>query len=135
MIGLLLQVACLIPPQLTPDTLVEYKSCRLANQQVNHVSHWAPLVAEYFEAEDVRQALRVIFCESSGRQYAYNTNKDGSNDAGLMQFNNTTWDWLTPKLKIQEDRYDAETNVAVGSWLVYNSGWHHWSSSQHCWDK
>ena len=38
-------------------------------------------------------------------------------------------------LKIQDDRFDAETSTAVASWLVYNDGWFHWNSSKHCWGK
>lgn len=135
MIGLLLQVACLIPQPITTDTIQEYRSCTTANEQVSYVSHWTPLVQKYFKQQDVHKALRVIYCESRGKQYAYNTNKDGSDDAGLMQFNNKTWAWLKPKLNIQKDRYDSETNIAVGSWLVYNDGWHHWNASKHCWNK
>jgi len=135
LIGLLLQVACLIPLQLTPETLSDYQSCRVANRQVSYVSDWAPLVQEYFEEEDVHKALRVIYCESSGIPTAYNQNKNGSNDAGLFQFNNLTWDWLKPKLNIKKSRYDAETNIAVASWLVYNDSWKHWNASKECWNE
>mgnify|MGYP003154888940 FL=1 len=79
--------------------------------------------------------MRIIFCESSGRSNAVGKNTNGTRDVGLWQFNDETWRWLKPKLKIQDDRFDAETSTAVASWLVYNDGWFHWNSSKHCWGK
>jgi len=79
--------------------------------------------------------MTVIYCESSGIATAVNNNKNKSKDVGLFQFNDYTWDWLKPKLKIKDNRKVPETNVAVASWLVYNDGWHHWNASRKCWGK
>ena len=86
-----------------------------------------------FKEEDITQALKIIFCESSGKKYAKGRNKDGTEDIGIWQFNDRTWAWLKPKLSIISDRTDAVVSTKVASWLVYNDGWHHWNSSKSCW--
>ena len=91
------------------------------------------LFSLYFKPEDVEKALRITWCESKGKITAVGKNKDGTYDKGLWQFNDRTWEWLTPKLKLKQDRYDPTVSTAVASWLVYNDGSHHWNSSKHCW--
>lgn len=120
---------------ITPEIIQDYKACKVAEMQVASVTNWRPLIEKYFKPEDVEKAMRIVFCESSGRSYAVGNNTNGTRDVGLWQFNDDTWAWLKPKLKIKKDRYDAETSTAVASWLVYNDGWYHWNSSKHCWGK
>ena len=99
------------------------------------VADWQPLIEEYFKKEDVIKALRIIYCESRGKSTAIGINKDGSKDVGLWQFNDNTWNWLKPKLKITGNRMDPLLSTKVAKWLVYNDGWYHWNSSKHCWGK
>lgn len=99
------------------------------------MSQWSPLVQQHFLPEDHVKALKIIYCESKGKPNAKGKNKDGSYDVGIWQFNDNTWAWLTPKLKIEKSRYDPETSTSIASWLVYNDGWHHWNSSKHCWGR
>tara|TARA_R100000231_G_scaffold59842_2_gene49051 strand:- start:246 stop:656 length:411 start_codon:yes stop_codon:yes gene_type:complete len=136
MIHLLLStlISCTLTTE-TPADFSQFISCRRGQQQVNVVQDWRPLIEKYFEPQDVDKAMRIIFCESSGRSNAVGKNTNGTRDVGLWQFNDETWRWLKPKLKIQDDRFDAETSTAVASWLVYNDGWFHWNSSKHCWGK
>mgnify|MGYP003153712574 FL=1 len=135
MIPLLLStlISCTTPTSETPLEFSQYIDCRRGQQQVQVVQDWQPLIEKYFKAEDVSKAMRIIFCESSGRSNAVGINTNGTRDIGLWQFNDDTWDWLKGKLKIKKDRYDPETSTAVASWLVYNDGWFHWNSSKHCW--
>mgnify|MGYP003131471041 FL=1 len=135
MIPLLLStlISCTTPTSETPLEFSQYIDCRKGQQQVQVVQDWQPLIEKYFKAEDVNKAMRIIFCESSGRSNAVGINTNGTRDVGLWQFNDDTWDWLKGKLKIKKDRYDPETSTAVASWLVYNDGWFHWNSSKHCW--
>ena len=79
--------------------------------------------------------MLVVFCESSGRPAVVGANTNGTVDIGLWQFNDITWEWLTPKLKLTSKRTDPYVSTAVASWLVYNDGWHHWSSSERCWNE
>ena len=132
---LTISVICSLNQEITPDSLNEYKSCRVDQKQVSAVNSWSPLIEKYFKPEDHVKALKIIYCESKGKTYAKGKNKDGSYDVGIWQFNDNTWAWLTPKLKIKESRYDPETSTAVASWLVYNDGWYHWNASKHCWGK
>ena len=135
MIPLLLStlISCTTPTSETPLEFSLYIDCRRGQQQVQVVQDWQPLIEKYFKAEDVSKAMRIIFCESSGRSNAVGINTNGTRDIGLWQFNDDTWDWLKEKLKIKKNRYDPETSTAVASWLVYNDGWFHWNSSKHCW--
>jgi len=128
-------ISCLVPNTLTPDTITSYRLCTEHENIIEHVVEWQPLVADYFEDKDVLKAMTVIYCESSGIATAVNNNKNKSKDVGLFQFNDYTWDWLKPKLKIKDNRKVPETNVAVASWLVYNDGWQHWNASRKCWGK
>lgn len=132
MIGLLLSCATLLPPSI--DSMTEYIQCYRDQRMINHVSQWTPLVNKYFDTtNDKVQALKIIYCESKGKPSAVGINDDGTKDVGLWQFNDNTWTWLKPKLKITSKRTNPEVSTAVASWLVYNDGWHHWNSSSHCW--
>ena len=119
----------------TPVSLREYHNCKLVERQIEVVADWQPLIEKYFKKEDVIKALRIIYCESRGKSTAVGINKDGSKDVGLWQFNDNTWNWLKPKLKITGNRMDPLLSTKVAKWLVYNAGWYHWNSSKHCWGK
>ena len=126
-------VGCMIPLLITTDTLPEYKECVEVASKVEYVLEHTDLVQRNFKEEDILQALNVIYCESSGKPDAVGVNTDGTADVGLWQFNDNTWAWLKSKLDIISNRTNPEVSTAVGSWLVYNDGWHHWNSSKHCW--
>ena len=136
MIQLLLSsiLSCTINPTEYPSDYTNYINCLAVERQIIFVEHWRPLVKTYFEEEDVNKALRIIYCESRGKEKAVGINKDGTKDVGLWQFNDNTWNWLKPKLKITGNRYDPILSTKVAKWLVYNDGWYHWNSSKHCWD-
>jgi|TARA_X000001382_G_C3174153_1_gene180524 hypothetical protein len=134
MIGLLL--SCSLTVALpTVDDFTEYIQCREDQHKIEHTIQWLPLIDKYFDRmiKTQVQALKVIYCESSGKSNAVGINKDGTKDIGLWQFNDNTWAWLTPKLNIQKERTDPETATAVAAWLIKHDGWHHWNSSKHCW--
>jgi len=135
MIGILLSCSLVVAPP-TVDDITEYIQCRKDQRMIEHVSEWLPLIDKHFEninkATQV-QALKVIYCESSGISNAVGINKDGTKDVGLWQFNDNTWAWLKPKLNIQKERTDPDTATAVAAWLIKHDGWHHWNSSKHCW--
>ncbi len=131
MVGILLSCALSLPVSL--DSIAEYVQCRNIEKKIEYVIEWKPLVSEYFKQEDIPKALAIIYCESSGRDYVVNDNTNGTRDIGLWQFNDDTWAWLKPKLKIKSNRTNPKVSTAVASWLVYNDGWYHWNSSKHCW--
>ena len=126
-------ISCLLATTPSPSDLQEYIACRKIEKTIFSVSDWQPLIEEYFKPEDVARAMRIIYCESSGRPRAVGVNKDGTKDVGLWQFNDNTWAWLKPKLRISSPRTNPRVSTAVASWLVYNDGWYHWNSSKHCW--
>ena len=125
--------ACLWITPPTPVDLTEYQSCRETKYVVYSVEKWIPLVQSYFKEEDVVRALKVIYCESSGRPTVIGVNRNGTNDVGLWQFNDDTWSWLKSKLDIIGNRDNPEVAKRYAAWLVYNDGWHHWNSSKNCW--
>lgn len=126
-------VVCLMPMQLTTDNITTYISCIHERKKIEYVIDWYDTVEEYFGREDIVKALGIIYCESRGKAKAIGKNKDSTYDVGLWQFNDNTWNWLVPKLKIKSKRTNPIVSTAVASWLVYNDGWYHWNSSKHCW--
>ena len=126
-------LSCALSLPVSLDSVTEYIQCRNIEKKIEYVIEWKPLISKYFKQEDIPKALAIIYCESSGRDYVINDNINETRDIGLWQFNDTTWAWLKPKLKITSNRYNPEVSTAVASWLVYNDGWYHWNSSKHCW--
>ena len=133
MIGLVISCALSIP--VSVDSITNYIQCREEKTKVMYVQQWQPTIEQYFKQEDVKQAMLIVYCESRGKATAVGLNRDGTYDKGLWQFNDRTWAWLTPKLNIKGDRFNARLSTAIASWLVYNDGWHHWNSSSACWRK
>ncbi len=128
-----LVLGCLITEPIFPNTLNIYFDCVERQEIIDNTSNYHQIVLDNFEIHDVEQALRVIWCESSGQQYALNKNNNETFDKGIWQFNDKTWAWLTPKLKLFSDPFDIEVSTKTASWLVYNDGWHHWNASKKCW--
>ena len=128
-------IACAVSSPLTPVEVDNYLLCVETQEKVENVIEWYPTIEEHFEPEDILKAMLVVFCESSGRPAVVGANTNGTVDIGLWQFNDITWEWLTPKLKLTSKRTDPYVSTAVASWLVYNDGWHHWSSSERCWNE
>ena len=126
-------ILCLFIQTPTPSDMSDYIACKDVEEKIQYVTEWHDVIAEYFEPEDILQAMLVVFCESSGYANAVGNNTDGTNDVGLWQFNDNTWAWLTPKLNIKESRSNPIVSTRIASWLVYNDGWHHWNSSKGCW--
>ena len=126
-------IACSFVSPITPQQITDFRDCQSRNQIIIAMEEYIPLFSQYFQEEDLETALRISWCESRGKPTAVGINKDGSKDVGLWQFNDNTWDWLKPKLKITLDRTDVEVSTAVASWLFYNDGSHHWKPSKFCW--
>lgn len=84
------------------------------------VEQWRGLVAQYFPASQVNNALAIMSCESGGNPNA----KSPTNDHGLFQVHNGL-QWHGEKI------YEPEYNVS----LAYNSyfkprGWQPWSCAR-----
>ncbi len=127
-------LTCALLSPITPSSITEFKECQDRQEIIYDMRKYINLFSLYFKPEDVEKALRITWCESKGKITAVGKNKDGTYDKGLWQFNDRTWEWLTPKLNITSDRFNAHVSTAVASWLVYNDGWFHWNSSKHCWN-
>jgi len=93
---------------------------------------WTALIEQHFLERDVDRALAVLHCESSGDPQAAHP---GSGAAGLFQHLPQFWDERTKAAgQSGADIFDAEANIAVASWLVYEGGgWKHWYPSASCW--
>ena len=101
--------------------------------QKRPIEEWRPLVAAYFDADMVDDALSVIYCESRGDPNAVNP-RTGA--AGLFQFMPSTWEWASSNAGLAgASVFNAEANVASAAWLVNHSiatghpggAWGHWS--------
>ncbi len=112
------------PPPPSPYDLVPEK--------VASSEDWRPLVAWFFEPEDVDRAIRIIRCESHGRAAAKNPKSTAS---GLFQHLASAWPRRAAKAGwAGTDVFDPVANVAVAAWLVYHGGgWSHWKASSSCW--
>jgi|TARA_B110001454_G_scaffold129993_1_gene121160 hypothetical protein len=94
------------------------------------------LINKYFLPEDRELALRIAFCESSGRSWDIGSTEVSSALAiGWFQHLAKYWEERSEKAGWGEYHpFHGEANVAVASWLFYNSGVHHWNPSRTCWD-
>tara|TARA_Y100000034_G_scaffold17575_1_gene19257 strand:- start:22 stop:747 length:726 start_codon:yes stop_codon:yes gene_type:complete len=118
-------------------TSIDYRliyNCSVCH--IESVVRWAGKVSVYFEDDDFDWAMRVILCESAGRDRVLNPSSKAS---GLFQHLPKFW----------EERYvlandagyvndgdilDPEDNIAVAAWLYYEDGGSkHWNPSKHCW--
>lgn len=80
------------------------------------VERWRGLVQQFFPAERVEQALRIINCESNGDPDAVNPYSSAS---GLFQFIPSTWATTAPKAGYPgASPFDPEANTASAAWLA-----------------
>lgn len=80
-----------------------------------NVERWRPLVAAYFPAELVDDALAVLGCESNGDPEAYNPYSGAS---GLFQFLPATWATVSPGAGFEgASVFDAEANIGTAAWM------------------
>ena len=113
-------------------------SCHIDEER--WLSHYPTLneyINEYFLPEDRGWALRVAFCESSGKP------KDQFNEAVNDEYGATGWFQHLPKFWIERSVKAGfsgfainhpKANVGVASWLFYKGGGsRHWKSSKSCW--
>lgn len=93
------------------------------------VERWRSLVASYFPANMVDDALAVIDCESRGDPDAYNPYSGAS---GLFQFLPGTWAVVSPKAGFGGTSvFEPEPNIGSAWWLVSyysNQGRHPWTA-------
>jgi hypothetical protein len=128
-------IACLLSMPPSASDMDNFLNCREQYEKVQVVQQWLPILQTHFKEEDVLQASLMIYCESRGKPFAKNINKDGSSDIGLFQFTDSTWSWLQDKLKFTGSRTNPLLNIKVAKWLFYNDGkGKHWYASEHCWN-
>jgi hypothetical protein len=95
------------------------------------VEQWRSLVGQFFPANRVEEALRIIDCESNGNPSAVNPYSGAS---GLFQFLPSTWATTAPSAGYGgASALDPEANVASAAWLANRYQelgypyWHAWS--------
>jgi hypothetical protein len=82
-----------------------------------------------------REAAAIVSCESGdGLNFGtYSLHaRSKTQDGGLFQFNDATYEGLTGRTHADTDTYEHQ----VDAWrLLWNDGrgWRHWRSSQACW--
>ncbi len=114
-----------VAPSATPRTTTNSYTPPPAD-----VESWRPLVAAYFPADRVDEALKVIWCESRGDPSAKNPNSTAS---GLFQILRGWWsgDWSTAIPAF--DPFDPEANVAAASIIAGGTNyWSDWAASRGC---
>ena len=103
--------------EATATTIVATTAPGATSRQLKPaVEQWRSLVAAYFDASRVDQALSIIQCESLGDPSAYNPYSGAS---GLFQFLPGTWAVTSTKAGFGDaDVFDPEANVAAAAWLA-----------------
>ena len=84
------------------------------------------LIEQFFQPEDVNRAIRIAWCESSFNPRSVNPVTGAS---GLFQHDPATWiERSTATGYPGADILDAEANVAVAAWMLYElpGGWAQW---------
>ena len=71
--------------------------------------------------------LKLIWCESKFKQYAYNKNKNGTVDKGILQWNSVH--------NLGDKPYDIEFSVKRGLDYIRKGKLSAWNSSKKCWSK
>ena len=66
---------------------------------------------------DYDLVLAIMDGESSGKVKAFNTNKDGTHDKGLMQINSFNYEWLEEELGVT-DFYNPYQNIHCGVFMI-----------------
>ena len=80
------------------------------------VERWRPLVAAWFPANRVEEALRILDCESHGNPDAYSPY---SGTSGLFQFLPGTWAGAAPSAGwAGASVFEPEANISVAAWLT-----------------
>ena len=99
------------PPTTTPDG---YNSGPWNHPPL--VERWRSLVEQFFPADRVEQALRIINCESNGDPNAINPYSSAS---GLFQFIPSTWATTAHRAGYPDTSpFDPEANTASAAWLT-----------------
>jgi len=57
----------------------------------------ADLFYEFFDEENINNAIRISWCESRGKATAHRTD---NGDTGLMQFVSWTWNWVAEEYEL-----------------------------------
>jgi hypothetical protein len=120
-----LQVKILGLDQQLAAAQIEFGEVRKATQRRlgigDDTERWRPLVAKYFPADVVDDALWVMWCESRGDPEARAFPR--SSATGLYQFIDSTWRTIAPRAGVADaDRTDPEANIAAAAWLWEVSG-------------
>lgn len=107
------------PPNTPTTTTVPTTSTTRPPQSWDfppQVERWRSLVAQFFPAHRVDEALAIVRCESNGDPNAYNPYSGAS---GLFQFIPSTWATTAPKAGYPDSSpFEPEANTASAAWLA-----------------
>ena len=80
--------------------------------------------------ERFRKFTKIFQCESGWEQTAVNFK---SNDFGLAQVNEKTWDTTAKSLGL-DYKNSWQDNILLARYIQDVGGWKMWQWSKHCWD-
>lgn len=83
---------------------------------VNPIDRHIEFYSCYYDT-DSNLIRAIISKESEGDIQAYNRNKNGTHDSGLMQINSCNHNWLQEELGVT-DFYDIRQNIQCGTYMV-----------------
>ena len=101
--------------------IVEVCADELVGEWDSGVDRWGPLVASYFDPEDVARVLCLMELESAGDPGATNPSSGASGLMQVMPF------WAGHFGYSQSDLFDPWTNLEVAARIRDQQGWGAWS--------
>jgi hypothetical protein len=93
----------------------------LEGSWLSGVERWGPLVATYFQPEDVERTLCLMDFESSGDPEARNPISGASGLMQVMPFWADHFGYDTDAL------FDPQVNLEISAWIRDRHGWNAWS--------
>ena len=140
----------------------EYMNCK--DNVPQSMYQYSDLFYRFFDEENIETAVKIGWCESRGKQFAF---RKSAHDSGVMQFVSWTWNWVAEEYDLplwntwvitrhgepytEEKVYTTDIgfehlpvqfspyyNIQMASILaedIYNrTQWRDWNSSKWCWE-
>ena len=125
------------------ETIFDLTKCD--NYVPESTYQYATLIVEYFDQENIENAVKIMWCESRNKTEAF---RYQDLDSGLYQVIPSSWGWVKQNYNIPHWDYPFGSsyaqhipryNIQVASILVEdihtrNPYWKVFSSSQWCWE-
>ena len=116
---------------LVEETLIKrVEKQELFSRELTQIEQQKIFLLENVGYERFRKFTKIFQCESGWEQTAVNLK---SNDFGLAQVNEKTWDTTAKSLGL-DYKNSWQDNILLARYIQDVGGWKMWQWSKHCWD-